>query len=84
MTYKLNGKWDARGFTSCCGVNSRFQEVTGEFKIKTNASQVKINELKKLVETKCPMADLFHGAGVVIKVDWIVVNPTNTGQKVEL
>jgi putative redox protein len=70
ITFNIEGEFDARGFLAVEGVPARFQKVKVNARVQTDASQQQIDELAKQVHRRCPVACLFHCAGVQMDATW--------------
>lgn len=73
ITFDIEGDYDVRGFRGVEGVPARYQTVRVKALVKTDAPQEKVDELAHLVHKKCPVAALFHDAGVQMDVSWTKV-----------
>lgn len=78
IAFAITGIRDDRGATSLpinepAPCDARLSKITGEAVVHVrgaNETQQRIDELAKLVMTRCPVADTLHAAGTKIEVKW--------------
>lgn len=61
---------DIRGLSGVEGVSPHFQKVRFSVNIKTNESDERIQQLKEIVEKRCPVYNLLNDAGILIDAEW--------------
>ena len=85
LTFRYNAVRDDRGATSLPldvhpPISARLQEVSGtvivhlEDKTKTETKE-RVEELKRHVEMRCPVANTLASAGCELNIDWILAEP---------
>lgn len=62
---------DRRGVLGAEGVSPHFQKVENTIWFETEESEERIEQLKEIVEKRCPVYNLFKDAGVEIELNWI-------------
>ncbi len=67
----LVGTVDRRGVLGAEGVRPHFQKVENTIWFDTDESEERIEQLKAIVEQRCPVYNLFKDAGVKIDLNWI-------------
>lgn len=71
VEFKNKGLIDLRGLQGVEGVSPHFQTVDFDVLIQTDESDERIEELKQIVEKRCPVYNLLLDAGVDIRSQWI-------------
>lgn len=70
---EASGQIDVRGPKGVPGVRPYFEKVDVTIKVKTSESQERVEKLAANVEHRCPVTNLFRGAGVALNVRWLRV-----------
>lgn len=65
---------DRRGALGADGVSPHFQQVKNTIWFGTDESDGRIEQLKEIVEKRCPVYNLFKDAGVEIELNWVREN----------
>lgn len=73
LTFDVSGDFDPRGFMGVPNVRTYFNTVTVNAKIKTTESEKRIEELRKKVETRCPVYGTFFAADIDMNGSWTKV-----------
>lgn len=61
---------DVRGFTGTADVSPHYTDYALVVQIITTTSGAKLNELRRLVERRCPATNLLRDAGVPLDLQW--------------
>lgn len=69
----VEGDVDPRGSRGVAGVRPYFLAVRLKIRLFTNEPEDQIAKLKKNVENRCPVMNLFRDAGVDVTADWEAV-----------
>lgn len=69
--FKNTGALDLRGLMGVEGISAHFQSVEFDVILTTNETEVRILQLKELVEKRCPVMNLLVDAGVPVTSNWI-------------
>lgn len=72
---EANGEVDQRGSRGVPGVRPYFNWVRMRIRVHTNEPQERFDQLKRNVEYRCPVMNLFRSADVDLKVVWQRVVP---------
>ena len=67
------GEVDGRGSRGVKGVRPYFNWVKLNIRANSNESQERFEKLKKNVEYRCPVLNLFRAAGVDCTINWVMV-----------
>ncbi|OLN21323.1 osmotically inducible protein C [Domibacillus antri] len=70
IDFEATGIVDIRGLKGEEGVSTYFQKVRFKANIHTEESVERIEELKKEVERRCPVLNLFIDAGIKLDIEW--------------
>lgn len=70
VTMEMEGQLDLRGFMGMPGVCRHFCDLHGTVVLETEESEERINEVKELVENRCPVSNLLTDAGVAANIIW--------------
>lgn len=70
LSFETVGILDARGIMGESGVRTYFQKVRFNLEIATEESDESLLELKREVERRCPVYNMFIDAGIQVEVDW--------------
>lgn len=70
LRFETQGSIDLRGLMGVKGVSSHFQTLRFTVFIETDESEQRLNQLKTLVATRCPVYNLIKDAGVEIETVW--------------
>ena len=68
------GEVDQRGSRGVRGVRPYFNWVELNIRITSDESPERLEKLKKNVELRCPVMNLFSAAGVEVRANWVTVN----------
>ena len=68
-----DGEVDQRGSRGVRGVRPYFNWVKLEIRITTDETPERFERLRKNVEYRCPVMNLFRAAGVEVQAEWIAV-----------
>ncbi len=72
---EANGEVDQRGSRGVPGVRPYFNWVRMRIRVHTNEPQERFDRLKRNVEYRCPVMNLFRSADVDLQVVWERVAP---------
>lgn len=64
------GEVDGRGSRGVQGVRPYFNWVKVDIRVTSNESEQRFEKLKKNVENRCPVLNLFRSAGVNCTINW--------------
>ena len=70
LTIDCTGTADMRGARGVKGVRPYFTKVEMVIDLRTNEPEKRIDMLRRNVEQRCPVMNLFNGAGVEMDVTW--------------
>jgi uncharacterized OsmC-like protein len=70
VEFSNTGEIDLRGLMGDENVSPHFQSVEFDVVFETNESEERIQELKSIVEKRCPVINLLVDAGVPVKSNW--------------
>lgn len=70
LRFETHGTIDLRGLYGVAGISSHFQTLSFIVYIETDESEQRLNQLKNLVATRCPIYNLIKDAGVKIETVW--------------
>eukprot|EP00002_Diphylleia_rotans_P001653 TRINITY_DN10931_c0_g1_i1.p1 TRINITY_DN10931_c0_g1~~TRINITY_DN10931_c0_g1_i1.p1 ORF type:complete len:174 (-),score=26.48 TRINITY_DN10931_c0_g1_i1:103-624(-) len=76
IKYQVSGEYDARGLMGFPGLSPKFQRVQFHADITSSASHDAVQELFHKATQRCPVAALFHAAGVDMSVTFTLTNPS--------
>ena len=71
LTSESVGTVDRRGMFGTADVSPHFQTVNNTIVFDTDESEERIQELKQLVQKRCPVYNLLKDAGIAIDLHWI-------------
>jgi uncharacterized OsmC-like protein len=72
---EADGAVDQRGSRGVSGVRPYFQSVSMRIRVHTEESDDRFARLRRNVEHRCPVMNLFHAADVALDVRWEKVAP---------
>ena len=72
---EADGEVDQRGSRGVPGVRPYFNWVRMRIRVHTSESQERVDRLKRNVEHRCPVMNLFRSADVDLQVSWERVAP---------
>jgi uncharacterized OsmC-like protein len=70
IDFETTGIVDTRGLLGEEGVRTHFQKIRFQVNIQTEESEERIEQLKKEVERRCPVYNLFVDAGIEVDTKW--------------
>ncbi|WLR53317.1 OsmC family protein [Bacillus tianshenii] len=70
IEFQISGEFDPRGLMGDPNVRTYFQKITIHAKVKTNESDERIQELKRLTDKRCPVYGILKAADVEIEAHW--------------
>lgn len=70
ITFYITGVFDPRGVMGDPDVRTYFEKVEVIATVKTTESEERLNELKQVVESRCPLHGLLKGADVEMTGQW--------------
>lgn len=70
IDFETTGIVDTRGLLGEEGVRTHFQKIRFHVNIQTEESEERIEQLKKEVERRCPVYNLFVDAGIEVDTKW--------------
>ncbi|CAM3211652.1 OsmC family protein [Filibacter tadaridae] len=70
LEYDTEGILDPRGFKGVEGVQTYFQTVQLNVVVETDETEAAIEQLKEIVEKRCPLYNLLKDAGVEVNSNW--------------
>src|SRR5690625_4834205 len=73
LTVQVDGEFDPRGFMGEPNVRTYFETVNVNVEVQTTEPEDRLEELKKQVETRCPVFGTFSAADIEMKGSWKVV-----------
>ena len=73
VSIECEGVADARGARGVKGVRPYFMSARLVIKLQTNETERRIDLLRRNVEQRCPISNLFKDAGVEMDVTWDIV-----------
>src|SRR5690625_917934 len=73
LSIKASGEFDPRGFMGDPEVRSHFQTATLTVEVKTSESEERLNELKEMVTSRCPVYSTFIAADIEMNDTWTIV-----------
>lgn len=74
VEFESQGTVDLRGLMGVQGVTPNFQTVTLNVQFDTSESYERIQELKEVVESRCPIMTLIRTSGVAVSGEWSKVH----------
>ena len=73
VDFECAGEVDARGSRGVQGVRPHFQAVRLKVTLYTDEPAERVAKLRKNVETRCPVMNLFRSADVEVRAEWVLV-----------
>ncbi|WP_417270750.1 OsmC family protein [Celeribacter sp.] len=73
VDFECEGEADLRGARGVKGIRPYFETVRLKIKVTTDESESRLDLLRRNVEHRCPIMNLFKDAGVEMEIDWIAV-----------
>ncbi|MDE3840414.1 osmotically inducible protein C [Bacillus methanolicus] len=70
IIFSVKGELDPRGYKGDPNVRTYFQKVEISAEVKTSESEDRIQELKKITDSRCPVFNLLKAADVEIVTNW--------------
>lgn len=70
LSFETKGTVDLRGLMGEAGVSSHFQSLSFHVLIETDETEQRLQQLQRLVATRCPVYNLLKDAGVNIETVW--------------
>jgi putative redox protein len=70
IEFDIKGTIDPRGFMGDQSIKPYFQQVTIHAKVKTSESQERIDELRRITDSRCPVYTTLKAAGVQLQSTW--------------
>lgn len=74
IEFETTGIIDTKGLMGETDVSPHFQKIRFTVHLTTNESDEKIEKLKKEVERRCPVYNLFVSANIPVDIKWVKVN----------
>lgn len=73
LSIEAVGEFDPRGFMGDPNVRSHFQTTTLTVEVKTSETEERLNELKEMVASRCPVYSTFVAADIEMTDTWTIV-----------
>lgn len=73
VDFECEGEADLRGARGVKGIRPYFETVRLKINITTDETESRLDLLRRNVEHRCPIMNLFKDAGVKMEIDWIAV-----------
>lgn len=70
IEYEVTGELDLRGLMGDSSVRTYFEWVKIEAKLKTSESDERIQEMREIADSRCPIFQTLKAAGVNISSHW--------------
>ncbi|GGF23722.1 hypothetical protein GCM10010954_23190 [Halobacillus andaensis] len=70
IDFNITAELDPRGLMGKADVQPYFNQVNIEAKVKTSESEERINELKQITDTRCPVYTTLEAANIPITAHW--------------
>ncbi|KGX85772.1 OsmC family protein [Pontibacillus litoralis] len=71
IEFDIQGELDPRGFMGQEGIRRHFEKVTLRAVVETSESEARIQELKAIVDDRCPVYQTLVAAGVEMDTEWV-------------
>ncbi|WP_017380529.1 OsmC family protein [Paenisporosarcina sp. TG-14] len=71
IEFDMKGELDPRGLMGQADVQPFFNHVSVYAKVKTDETQQRVDELKEIVDARCPVFTMFKAAGIPIEATWV-------------
>ncbi|WP_270180677.1 OsmC family protein [Alkalihalobacillus sp. CinArs1] len=70
IEFAINGELDPKGMMGAEGVRPYFQKINVDAKVKTSESEERVQELQRIVDSRCPVYTTLEAADVEMTANW--------------
>ncbi|GGK11946.1 hypothetical protein GCM10010965_01150 [Caldalkalibacillus thermarum] len=70
MRFQVEGILDPRGFMGDPNVKPYFEQVSIKVIVETDESEERLDELRRVTDSRCPVYNTLKAAGIKVKSEW--------------